>query len=133
MAFRIDSRSCDAGNKLGLLTAARSDWHHGLADFHLGTGHQDPTHDAEYTTASDFRSARIYRSLSTCGRSPYTACYAMRSYADSVTARAAFCEDEVSRAWPHEDCPFASGSVVDAGFAVFAANEIRKHADEHCR
>ena len=52
MALRIDSRSCDADNNLGLITAARSDWHHEPADFHLGTGHQDPTHDAEYTTAS---------------------------------------------------------------------------------
>ena len=35
------------------MTAACNDWHHEPADFHLGTGHQDPTHDAGYTTASD--------------------------------------------------------------------------------
>src|SRR5690606_41104448 len=51
-------------------------WHHEPADFHLGTGHQDPTHDAGYTTAIDFRISKNYRSLSTCGRSPYTNCYA---------------------------------------------------------
>ena len=53
MAFRIDSRSCDADNKLGPLTVAPSDWHHEPADFHLGTGHKVPTSDAGYTTASD--------------------------------------------------------------------------------
>jgi hypothetical protein len=42
MALRIDSSPCDAGNKPGLLAVAASDWHHGLADFHLGTGHTIP-------------------------------------------------------------------------------------------
>jgi hypothetical protein len=58
MAFRIDSRSRDAGNKLGPTTVAPSDWHREPADFHLGTGHTAPTSDAGYTTASDFRLAR---------------------------------------------------------------------------
>jgi len=76
MAFRIDSRSCDAGNNLGPTTAACNDWHHEPADFHLGTGHQAPTSDAGYTTASEFRISQNYRSLSTCGWSPYTDCWA---------------------------------------------------------
>jgi hypothetical protein len=54
MAFRIDSRSCDAGNNPGPSAVACNDWHHEPADFHLGTGHTVPTTDAGYTTASDF-------------------------------------------------------------------------------
>jgi hypothetical protein len=59
MASRIASAPCDAGNKLGSLTAAVFDWHRGVADFHLGTGHTAPTQDAGYTTASPSLSPQL--------------------------------------------------------------------------
>jgi transposase len=45
--------------------AAVRDWHRGVADFHLGTGHTAPTSDAGYTTASELRYATTHRSVST--------------------------------------------------------------------
>lgn len=39
MAHRTASAPRDADNKLGSLPAVHSDWHRGVADFHLGTGH----------------------------------------------------------------------------------------------
>jgi hypothetical protein len=73
MAHRTASAPLDADNKLGSWPAARSDWHSGVADFHLGTGYTVPTQDAGYTTASELLSANR-RSVSTCGGSPYTIC-----------------------------------------------------------
>jgi hypothetical protein len=58
MANRSASTPRDAGNKPGSSPAVACDWHRGVADFHLGTGHTAPTSDAGYTTASDFRLAR---------------------------------------------------------------------------
>jgi hypothetical protein len=52
MDSRIASAPCNAGNKLGSMAAVAFDWHRGVADFHLGTGHTVPTQDAGYTTAS---------------------------------------------------------------------------------
>lgn len=66
MAHRSASAPLDADNKLGSSPAVRSDWHCGVADFHLGTGHSVPTQDAGYTTASELLSAK-HRSVSTCG------------------------------------------------------------------
>jgi hypothetical protein len=73
MAHRTASASLDADNNAGSSPAVCNDWHRGVADFHLGTGHTVPTSDAGYTTASELLAAN-HRSVSTCGGSPYTAC-----------------------------------------------------------
>jgi hypothetical protein len=59
MAHRTASTPLDADNKFGSLPAVHSDWHSGVADFHLGTGHTAPTSDAGYTTASELLSANL--------------------------------------------------------------------------
>lgn len=59
MALRIASAPREAGNKPGSSPAVLSDWHRGVADIHLGTGHTAPTSDAGYTTASELRTARL--------------------------------------------------------------------------
>lgn len=63
MALRIAFTPRDAGNNRGILAAALCDWHRGVADIHLGTGHTVPTQDAGYTTASELQCA-IIKSIS---------------------------------------------------------------------
>jgi len=65
------SAPLDADNKLGSSPAVRSDWHSGVADFHLGTGYTVPTQDAGYTTASELPSRQTSISLYLRGESIY--------------------------------------------------------------
>jgi hypothetical protein len=70
MAHRTASALLDADNKLGSSPAVRSDWHSGVADFHLGTGYTVPTQDAGYTTASELCPPSVDQSL-LAGGSPH--------------------------------------------------------------
>lgn len=53
MANRVTPTRIDADNSAGSPVAACNDWRI-AGRFHVGTGHNEPTQDAGYTTAGDF-------------------------------------------------------------------------------
>ena len=54
----------------GNSVAVRSDWHRGVADFHLGTGHTGPTSRCRIYDCKRTPAPPKDRSVSTCGGSP---------------------------------------------------------------
>src|SRR5688500_14757679 len=77
MAFRIDSRSCDAGNKLGHTSRPLAAI--GTTSLQLSISARDiqiPLTMPDIRLQAISQTRQNYRSLSTCGRSPYTDCWA---------------------------------------------------------
>jgi hypothetical protein len=87
MALRSASTPHDAGNKPGSSPAVACDWHRGVADFHLGTGHTAPTSDAGYTTASVFPSRQNLSITFYLREESIYVCWAFRRYADDQRQR----------------------------------------------
>jgi hypothetical protein len=71
MAHRITTAPLDADSNRDSSPAGGNDWHYGVADLHLGTGHPAPTQDAGYTTASESLSPKKPISLYLRGESIY--------------------------------------------------------------